>query len=404
MRLTSSMKAVLPCLLAMWMTAAVADDSAPKPTPFDQALATMDALRGKELPKPVPFGETEEDLFEMMASGLVPVDPAFCDRIKLVELTDRLLPVLNQPVSEVWGKNSTIRGNFIAGRLFALRGHLLCQQGKVAEGQVWLLKPRQLARREEGNRSLIHLLVASALEDIGLQSAGHYVASWPESERMGYINAAKALPPLASLAGAIRQDDSVLPKEIRTSDLLVELKPLSPAQRQELISNRFGPLLAHYEDRANYMRRYQEMFTYLQPESWEVLIGKIAAELDPLTLEKLGAFSARNAAALKQVEADEAKPAVAPTAQESASKAEALYRVLNGPSFEGSARKRLDLELRARLLSLAMRKGAAFDATDLAGVTTADGKPLRLGTYEQSGRKAILTDKGDNFLIIGPIK
>lgn len=404
MRLTSSMKAVLPCLLAMWMTAAVAGDSAPKPTPFDQAVALMDALRAKELPKPEPFGETEADFFEMMASGLVPVDPAFCKRIKLIEVTDGLLPTLDQPFFRRTGDIAPHFGHLIACKLFALRGNLLCQQGSTTEGQTWLLKPRAMARCAGGDQSLVALLYAAALEDIGLHNASHYAERWSEQDRLAYANASDKLPALTGLATAFRQDDSVIPKEYRASTLILELKALPPAQQEELIKKRFGSWIGLAGDQPNYAQRYRLLFAHHTLESWEAIKTKVADELEPLTAGRLEAFAARNAAALKQVEADEAKPAVVSPAQDSATKAEALHRVLYCGSVEGVGRRLLDLRLRAKILAVAMRKGAAFDATDLAGVTTADGKPLRLGTYEQSGRKAILTDKGDNFLIIGPIK
>jgi hypothetical protein len=60
------------------------------------------------------------------------------------------------------------------------------------------------------------------------------------------------------------------------------------------------------------------------------------------------------------------------------------------------------LELKAKLLVVAMQKGASFDETCLANLTTADGKALRIGTHE--GCKAILTADGKPFLAIGRVK
>lgn len=404
MRLTSFMKAVLPCLLLTWLTSAIATENTPMPTPFDHAMALMDALRAKELPKPEPFGESEGDLFDAMANGHLPADPAFCERIKLIEITDGLLPVLNQPFFRRPGDIAPHFGYITACRLFALRGNLLCQQKNIAEGQAWLLKARTMARCAGGDQSLIALLYAAALEDIGLHNAAHYAGTWSEQDRLAYANASEKLPPIIGLAAAFRQDDAVLPKEHRASTLIPELKSLPPTQQEELIKKRFGPYVEIASDPTNYVQRYRFLFTYFSMESWEALQTRVAAELEPLTVKKLAAFAARNTAARRQVEADEAgENAAASTARESASKAEAIYRVLCCRNVEAIGRRLLDLQLRAKLLSVAMRKGEDFGETDLTGVTTADGKPLRLGTSREKNRKAILVGDED-FLAIGPIK
>ena len=83
MRFASSLNALLAYLLIA-TASSFAADSSPKATPFDQAQALMDSLRAKALPAPKPFGENEQDLFEAMAGGVTPVDPAFCERIKLI--------------------------------------------------------------------------------------------------------------------------------------------------------------------------------------------------------------------------------------------------------------------------------------------------------------------------------
>ena len=49
--------------------------------------------------------------------GMVSVDPAFCERIKLIEITDGLLPVLNQPIPGMKESSPWISGNILACRL-----------------------------------------------------------------------------------------------------------------------------------------------------------------------------------------------------------------------------------------------------------------------------------------------
>ncbi|MEY3852442.1 MAG: hypothetical protein RI910_1422 [Verrucomicrobiota bacterium] len=397
MRLAPSLAALLT-FLSLAMTSSFAADSATKARPFDQAQALMDSLRAKALPTPKPFGENEQDLFEAMAGGVVPVDPAFCERIKLTEITDGLLPVLKQPIPGPGEPTSQLSGNILTCRLFVLRGLLLCQQGKVAEGQAWLLKPRLMARRPGADQSLIQFLVATAMDAIGQQAAANYVEIWSEADRLAFVKTTESLAKMEGLSSACRRDDGALPANTRIRTLITTFKPLTPAQQQAQIEKLAGPWLGMDDERKVRTRRYLALISSLTVESWDALLDGISAELAPLTTEKLKAFAARNAAAVKLVEAEEAKPS-APAAQ----KAEALYRVIMGPGIEGIARSRLNLELKDKLLVLAMRKGTAFDATDLANLTTADGKPLTLGKHD--GFKAILAPGSDApFLIIGPVK
>jgi hypothetical protein len=143
--------------------------------------------------------------------------------------------------------------------------------------------------------------------------------------------------------------------------------------------------------------RMTALISSLTVESWDLLHDRISAEFEPLNLEKTRAFAARNADALKFVEAEEVKP-TAPSVQ----KAEALYRVLMGPGIVGVARHRWDLELKAKLLIIAMQKGWTFDQTCLTNLTDSNGTPLKLG--DDDGDTAIIApgQRNKTFLIIGP--
>jgi hypothetical protein len=397
MRLAPSL-ALLAASLLIATASSFAADSAPKTTPFDQAQALMESLRAKALPTPASFGENEQDLFEAMVGGMVSVDPAFCERIKLIEITDGLLPVLNQPIPGMKESSPWISGNILACRLFALRGQLLCQQGKVAEGQTWLLKPRLMARRPGGDQSLIQHIVATAMDAIGQQTAARYVEIWSEADRLAYVRAAEGLATLGSLRLAVRNDNETLPENARVRTMIQAFKTLTPAQQIEHIRKAWGSWAATAKDAELRVRRSQAFISGLTVESWDALLDAASAELEPLNAETYQAFAARNAAALKLIEAEEAKPTPA-----SAQKTAALYRVLMSPGTEGIARGRFKLELSSKLLVVALRKGAAFDETCLANLTTADGQPLKLG--KQDGVKAILAPGDDApFLIIGPAK
>jgi hypothetical protein len=399
MRLAPSL-AFLATFLLIGMTSSFAADSAPLATQFEKAQKLMDTLVGKKLPKPEPFGETEFDLFDAMASGLVPVDPVFCERIKLIEITDDLLPVLNQPAPAVdFGiPDNVLSGNLLACRLFSLRGQLVCQQRKVAEGQAWMMKPRQMARRPGSDQSLIHLLTAIAMDAIGQQAAANYAEVWSESDRQAYIKASESLGPMGDLRTALRQDQDTLPANLRIRTLITTFKPLTPAQQKEHIEKLGGDWLGKDQEGQVRARRFQAMIANLTIESWDALLARTAAEFEPLNTEKIKAFATRNAEAMKQVEAEEAKP-TAPSEQ----KAEFLYRVIMGPGIAGVASSQLNLELKAKLLALAMRKGTALTETDFADLRTADGKALKFGQYE--GVNAIVApDTYAPLLVIGPVK
>jgi hypothetical protein len=397
MRLAPSL-AVLAAFLLIGTTSSFAADSAPQATQFDKARKLVDSLADKKLPKPESFGETEFDLFDAMAGGLVPVDPAFCERIKLIEITDDLLPVLKQPMPSFSESTVQLSENLLACRLFSLRGQLLCQQGKVAEGQAWIMKPRQMARRSGNDQSLIHLLTAIAMDAIGQQAAANYAEVWSEADRQAYLKASESLGPMGDLRTAIRQDQDTLPANLRIRTLITAFKPLTPAQQKEHIDKLGGDWLGKDQEGQARARRFQALIANLTIESWDALLARMAAELEPLYTEKIKAFTARNAEAMKQVEVEETKP-TAPSEQ----KAEAFYRVLIGPGIAGVASSHLNLELKAKLLTLAMRKGAALKEADFAELRTADGKALKFGKYE--GVKAIVApDTYAPLLVIGPAK
>jgi len=397
MRLSPSL-ALLAALMLIGTTPSFAADSAPLATQFDKARKLADSLVDKKLPRPESFGETEFDLFDAMSSGLVPVDPAFCERIKLIEITDDLLPVLKQPMPGYSESTTQLSGNVLACRLFSLRGQLLCQQGKVVEGQAWMMKPRQMARRSGNDQSLIHLLTAIAMDAIGQQAAANYAEVWSESDRLAYIKASESLGSMGDLRTAIRQDQDTLPANLRIRTLITAFKPLTPAQQKEHIDKLGGDWLGKDQEGQVRARRFQSLIANLTIESWDALLARMAAELEPLNTEKIKAFAARNAEALKRVEAEETKPA-APSEQ----KAETNYRVLIGPGIAGVASSQLNLELKAKLLTLAMRKGTALKEADFAELRTADGKALKFGKYE--GVKAIVApDTYAPLLVIGPVK
>jgi len=406
MRLTPTMSGLLSCLLIGGMAGAFAADSAPKQTIAEQATTLMETLEARKLPVPASFGDSEIDLFYAMIDGLTPIDVAFCERIKLVELTDGLLPLLNQPIPGLSEGLNQAEPSMMASRLFVLRGHLLCQQGKVAEGQAWLLKPRLMARRTGSDRSLLQLLTAIAMDGIGQQSAARYAETWAESERLAYVKSAESLLPLGALHTAILLDGDAMPEKNRMRTLIVEFKSLTPAQQRDRLEKLLAPAFPGPELRKeldDFVNLHLDIITNLTPETYDALVKGISSELDPLTPEKIKAFTSRNDEAVKQVQSVYWLAMRWLSLGISPQKAVTLYRVLMAPGIAGIARQRLDLELRAKLLIAAMQKGSSFDEGCLTNLTAADGKPLKLGKHD--GVKAILAPGSDApFLIIGPVK
>jgi hypothetical protein len=380
---------LLCCLLALASLSGAEPDQHQKL--YDEAKRVVHGLRENVLPAPNPDGETEEDLLQAMAHGDKAVDPAFYRRLGLDEITDRLLPVLEAPF-----RTDNVGGSIAASRLFLVRGHKLCQEGKVAEGQAWLLKAHRMARRPQADGNLMCLLTAIALENIALSADGAYVGTWSEAESRAFVLALEALPPLPGLRHAVLNDDLSLNEPTRFRTLLPKLKPLTSAERRKKLVEHF-PGIQNFEP--EFLLYYEGMIDNLTPADWDSLLQDIAGELEPLDPEKLRAFKARVMAA-KDFAKDPSKASNGPTTPRK--RAEAFYLALLGAPIERTAAMRLDLDLKTQLLKVALRKGAAFDATDLVGLSSAQHGPLKLGINEYSQRQAIkFGNQGDCFLTLG---
>ncbi len=380
---------LLCCLLALAPLGA--DEPDPNQKLYDEARRVFSDLEAHPLPAPNPDQNTEAELLRAIAYGDRAIDPAFYRRLDLDAVTDRLLPVLDRSF-----RSENVGGAIATCRLFLVRGHKLCLEGKVAEGQSWLLKAHRMARRPEADGSLLRLYTAIALENIALSADGAYVGTWSEADRLAYVRALEALPPMAGLRRAVLEQDLVEDEPIRFRTLLPLVKPLNSAQRREKLlaawplANVSGP---------DFLRCYEGMVDNLTPENWDALLLKIADGLEPLNLAKLRAFEARVTAA----EAFAKDPTTAPNAPTTPQqKGEAFYLSLRGSSIQPLARDRLDLDLKTQLLKVALRKGAAFDATDLVGLSSAQHGPLKLGINEYSQRQAVMFgNQGDCFLTLG---
>lgn len=404
MRLPASIKCCLP-FLAFGLAGLIVAACRPSPPTLQQEAANFtEALDANKLPKPTPECSTEKDLLIEMALGLRPTDAAFCQRIGLNEITDKLLPILDEPFHGLQGSAAKeVNGTHAAGRLFLLRGHLLCQQGKIAEGQAWMIKVHRLARRANNDASLFDALTSMGFEGMALRGAAQYVETWSNEHRLAYIQSLSALPPLCSMQKAVSQDNDAAPEKFRIRTIIQESKGLTPTQRKEKLTQLFLPH-GMADDYPNLVARYQRLIEGLTVESWDELTQTIGSELEPLTKETLHAFILRHEAALKWIQEEEAKPIDKQNLSTPQARV-ALYRVIISGPAEQIARYRLDYELRTRLLKSALQRGAAFSEQDLAGLSDAAGKPLRLGTSEEGNRKAIKAGTDvDDFLVVGPIK
>lgn len=380
---------LLCCLLALAPLGAAEPD--PHRKLYDEAGRVFSDLEAHPLPAPNPDQETEAELLRAVAHGDRAIDLAFYRRLDLDAVTDRLLPVLD---SSFGGEN--VGGQMATCRLFLVRGHKLCLEGKVAEGQGWLLKAHRMARRPNGDGNLLRLLTAIAVENMALAADGAYVGTWSEADRLAYVRALEALPPVAGVRRAVLQDDLSLDEPIRFRTLLPLLKPLNSAQRREKLAGLF-PSVQNFEPL--FFRSYEGMVDNLTLEGWEALLRGVADGLEPLNLDKLRAFEARVTAA----QAFAKDPTTAPNAPTTPlQKGEAFYLSLLGTPICGMARMRLDLDLKTQLLKVALRRGAGFEATDLVGLSSAEHGPLKLGVDETSQRQAIKAGNQDGcFLTLG---
>ena len=380
---------LLCCLLALAPLGA--DESDPHRKLYDEATRVFSDLEAHPLPAPNPDQDTEAELLRAMAHGDRAVDLALYRRLDLDAVTDRLLPALDSS----FGREN-VGGQMATVRLFLVRGHKLCLEGKVAEGQGWLLKAHRMARRPNGDGNLLRLLTAIALEHMALTADGAYVGVWSEPDRLAYVRALEALPPVAGVRRAVLLDDLSLDEPTRFRTLLPLLKPLNSAQRREKLMATW-PLARGFEP--EFLRCYEGMVDNLTLESWDALLLQVADGLEPLNLDKLRAFESRVTAA----QAFAKDPTTAPSAPTTPlQKGEAFYLSLLGSSIQRIARNRLDLDLKTQLLKVALRRGAALDATDLVGLSSVNHGPLKLGIDETSQRQAIKGgDRDECFLPLG---
>ena len=377
---------LLCCLLALAPLGA--DEPDPNQKLYDEARRVFSDLEAHPLPAPNPDQNTEAELLRAIAYGDRAIDPAFYRRLDLDAVTDRLLPVLDSSF-----RSENVGGAIATCRLFLVRGHKLCLEGKVAEGQAWLLKAHRMARRPEADGSLLRLYTAIALENIALSADGAYVGTWSQGESQAFMRALEALPPLPGLRHAVLNDDLSLNEPTRFRTLLPKLKPLTSAERRKKLVEHF-PGIQNFEP--EFLLYYEGMIDNLTPAGWDSLLQDIAGELEPLDPEKLRAFKARVMAA-KDFAKYPSKASNGPTTP--MKKAEAFYLALLGAPIERTAAIRLDLDLKTRLLKVALQKGAAFDAGDLAGLSSVEHGPLKLGIEEGGKRRAVLAgERGHDFM------
>lgn len=384
------MRAALTLLCCLWLGSAwlTAAETTPNHPLFEEARRVLRELESKALPAPNPDQETELDLLHAMAQGNQAVDLAFYNRLHLDEVTDRLLPALNDPFA-----STNVGGSQAVTMLFLMRGHKLCKEGKVAEGQAWLLKAHRMARRPQADGNLLHLLTAISLEHIALAADGAYIGAWPESDRRAYVRSLETLPPMAGLRVAVLQDDLSLNEPTRFRTLLPKLKPLPPAERRKKLLEIF-PAVQNFDE--EFQRYYEGLIDNVTPEDWDPLLQNIAGQLEPLNAEKLRAFIAHVADA----QAFAKDPTKAPNGPKTQmQKAEAFYLALLGAPIQRVATYRLDLDLKIQLLKVALQRGAAFDASDLVGMAAVSDGPLKLGVAEEGKRRAIVAGEYKRYFM-----
>jgi hypothetical protein len=221
-----------------------------------------------------------------------------------------------------------------------------------------------MARRTGGAQSQLQLLTAIAMDAIGQQSAARYAETWAEPDRLAYIKSAESLLPLGALHTAILLDGDAMPEKNRMRTMIVEFKSLTHAQQRDRLEKLLAPAFPgpeYKKEREDFVNLHLDIITNLTPETYDALVKGISGELDPLTPEKIKAFTLRNDEAIEKVQSVYWLATRWLSLGISTQKAATLYRILTSPGIAGLARQRLDLELKAKLLVVAMQKGASFD-------------------------------------------
>jgi hypothetical protein len=432
-------------------------------TPTEAPLRDLERLMNKMVEssitgaKPGDEIETDWDRFEGMSFGNLRADTGLLAQYRLEEMAERLT---RMDMAKLAMPEAEIRPTLDLGviRVYLIRGHSLCQQGKSAEGREWFLRALAFARM----RANQHAVFSCRHEYAIIRSLGSYASIWSEDERRAFLRRFHELPAQPgvreiltrngvhpALKGALeelpalpRDERLARAKKIcagsgRSSNLLADLcvftSYLISAEELEAetvaLTRRLEPLTAasiqavdRRSDEAHETiqaeaARLRQFITQARPQSPQELRNLLAGKEDPLNFIKSiyaaatdeEVAEALNTDNLPMSKKEQELLAKHPTPLDPGKKAEYVYI---GIIHRGAAEYRdlLGLKIVTRCLELAMETGAQPTAGQVAAIEGRYGETLLLGRAHNGQRAILQRSKGDSsaqddpLLILDPIK
>lgn len=432
-------------------------------TPAEATLRDLERLMNKMVESPVagakPGDEVEIDWdrFDGISFGNLRADAGFLAQYRLEEMAERLtrmdMAKLAMPAAEI---RPTLDLGVI--RVYLIRGHLLCQQGRIAEGRDWFLRALTFSRM----RANQHAPFSCRHEYAIIRSIGSYASTWSEDERRAFMQRFHELPAQPDVRAILTrngvhpalkvalQELPALPhaerlaraKKIcvgtgRSSNLLADLcvatSYLISAEELEAetvaTTRRLDPLTAAsvqaadrrsdeaYEALQAETVRLRQFIAHAQPRSPQELRSLVAGMDDPLNLIKsiyAPATDAELSEALKSDNLPMSKRelqllAKYPTPLDPRKRAEYVYVGIIHRGA-GEYRDLLGLKIATRCLELAMETGGQPTAGQVEAIEGRYGETLLLGRAHNGQRAILQRSKSDSsaqddpVLILDPIK
>jgi len=372
-----------------------------------------------------------------------------------------------------------IPGLHDAARLLLARGHQLCQQGKNSEGRDWFLRAHQLARTVGGKREHAAACIDSAAQDSAARhdatwpeaerleyfrkisqlkplpdSATAAMKIYAEASRYFDGLREKKLPKDSPKENAYPENEYDLFRRMGAGEQPVDQAFFEriglaatadrfltvfdfPAPPDMCHLGGFKPYMGLMEIAWLFQARGHQLCQQGKGEEGRIwflrvhqLARNVGGERNFLQMMAAGGMdtSVQSAAAryvsiwpvaerlayIEKLDALTPLPDLA-TVIINDRKAWAPQSPEYIPGYVGVAVQRVNWDRRLAALKLALRHGGALEAAQVAALSDANGKPLKLGTlpeYPVNGRMCILRelispDEGVDqavFLIIGPIK
>ena len=425
-------------------------------TPTEATLRDLERMMNKMVvcdiagAKPDDEVATDWDRFEGMSFGKLRADTGLLAQYRLEEMAERLARL---DIAKLAMPEAEIRPTLDLGviRVYLIRGHSLCQQGKSAEGREWFLRALAFARM----RANQHAWFSCRHEYAVIRSLGPYASTWPEDERRAFMQRFHELPAQPdvrailtrngvhpALKVALKELPALPPakrlaraKEIcagsgRSSGLLADLCVFTSylISAEELegetvdLTRRLEPLTAasiqaadRRSDEAHETiqaeaARLRQFITQARPRSPQELRNLLARKEDPLNFIKSIYAAATDEEIAEALNTDnrpmnkeeQALLAKYPTPLDPRKRAEYVYIGIIHRGA-GEYRDLLGLKIATRCLELTMETGGQPTAGQVAAIEGRYGEKLLLGRAHNGQRAILQRSKGDSSAYDDPL-